>query len=677
MQKDILDSSLYAAIVINTPLNKVFHYLVPLAMHDKITIGKRVRVYFGKRKLIGFCVGFSNQIDYDITKVKPIVEIIDENPLLSSDMLAWTNWISNYYGCAWGQVLDSALPSAVKKRKRPLKKKLPPELSAEIVKEKNQNLILNLHQNTAVKSIISAVNQQKYKTFLLHGVTGSGKTEVYIKAIEEVVKIGKQAIVLVPEIALTPQTVKRFASRFENIAVMHSDLTTAQRANEWQQVYQNNADVIIGARSCIFAPTSRLGIIIIDEEHETSFKQDEAPRYHARDCAIKRAYQENAIVVLGSATPSLESFYNAQIGKYTLLELPERVSHRPLPKVNIIDMREQFKQFKRMTIISKPLEDAMHKVLMRNEQIILFLNRRGYATSANCPQCGYTAKCKACEVSLTYHKREDKLICHYCGFSIMAPNNCPDCFLPGIKFSGYGTQRVEEAVKMLFPDKTVTRIDSDITIKRNRCEEILNDFGSGNIDILIGTQMIAKGLDFANVTLVGVIAADGALHLPDFRASEKTFSLVSQVAGRAGRGEKGGSVIVQATLPDHYSIKCVATHDYISFAKNELETRKLFSYPPFSRLLRVVVRGPNEDKTRAFIKDIHNKINALDVVKRGVLLDFTPCPIAKLRTDFRFHFVFKSPGVSIIQQIINEYSDILKSKSDMYVAVDVDPISML
>lgn len=667
----------YVIVVLNTPLNRVFHYALPAELRGEIAIGKRVRVDFGRRVMVGFCVGFSDSIDFDPCKVKPIREIVDDEPLLAPTMLEWTRWISSYYGCAWGQVLDAALPSAVKRRKRALKKKLPPELVDGIVAEENPNLVLNEHQRVAVDVIAAAVRAAEYKTFLLHGVTGSGKTEVYIKAIEEVVAAGKQAIVLVPEISLTPQTVRRFASRFENIAVMHSHLTVAQRANEWQQVYQNNADVIIGARSCIFAPTSRLGMIIIDEEHENSFKQDEAPRYHARDCAIKRAHQEQAVVILGSATPALESYHNARTGKYQLLSMPERVSQRPLPPVSIVDMREQFKQFKRLAIISKPLEEAIQRVLQRGEQVILFLNRRGYATSANCPQCGYTAKCESCEVSLTYHKQEDRLVCHYCGYSTVGPNACPDCFLPGIKFSGYGTQRVEETVKSLFPERRVVRIDSDITTKRTRCEEILDQFGAGEIDILIGTQMIAKGLDFANVTLVGVIAADGALHLPDFRAAERTFALVSQVAGRAGRGPKGGTVIVQATLPDHYSIKGVAEHDFDGFATTELATREMLSYPPFCRLLRVIVRGPDEEKTRAHIVSLHKKLTTLEEVARGALLDVTPCPIAKLRTDFRFHFLFKSPGATSIQKIVNDHAELFSSKSDIHVAVDVDPASML
>ena len=456
-----------------------------------------------------------------------------------------------------------------------------------------QPLVVNPAQAVALEKIKEAMDGQKSEarsqkpeagnpgsdlrpltsTFLLHGVTGSGKTEIYLQAIAHALEQGKGAIVLVPEIALTPQTVERFKARFGSgklqtlVAVLHSHLSAGERHDEWHKIRQGRARIVIGARSAIFAPVEPLGLIIVDEEHEHTYKQEEAPRYHARDVAIMRGQMENAVVVLGSATPSMESFYNCKRGKFTLLELPERVDDQKLPYVRVVDMRQAMRDGKGPPLFSPQLKEAITQRLERGEQTILFLNRRGYSTSLLCPKCGYVAQCPNCSVSLTYHRIEQKLSCHICGHNEKVPSVCPEpkCKNPAIRFAGTGTQKVEEVLAKLFPKARVKRMDADTMKRKDDYRRVLGDFRAGKIDILVGTQMIAKGLHFPNVTLVGIIYADSALHQPDFRAGERTFQLLTQVAGRAGRGDVEGEVFVQAFTPFHPAIQYARRHDFVGF----------------------------------------------------------------------------------------------------------------
>ena len=454
--------------------------------------------------------------------------------------------------------------------------------------------------------VTGALREKGSATFLLHGVTGSGKTEIYLQAIAYALEQGKGAIVLVPEIALTPQTVERFKARFSSgklqtlVAVLHSHLSAGERHDEWHKIRQGRARIVIGARSAIFAPVEPLGLVIVDEEHEQTYKQEEAPRYHARDVAIVRAQMENAVVVLGSATPSLESYYNCKTGKYTLLELPERVDDQKMPHVRVVDMRQAAHQEKGIPIFSPQLKEAIQQRLERKEQTILFLNRRGYSTALQCPQCGYVAECPNCSVSLTYHRTEQKLCCHICAHVQKVPPVCPNekCKNPAIRYSGTGTQKVEEAIRKLFPHARCHRMDADTMKRKDDYRRILGDFRAGKIDILVGTQMIAKGLHFPNVTLVGIIYADSALHQPDFRAGERTFQLLTQVAGRAGRGDVEGEVFVQAFTPFHPAIQYARRHDFQGFYEQEMEFREPLKYPPAARVALLTLKGRNEDKVK-------------------------------------------------------------------------------
>ncbi len=541
------------------------------------------------------------------------------------------------------------------------------------------HLALNEDQRKALAAIVEVIESRRARTLLVHGVTGSGKTEVYIQAIQHVVELGRQAIVLVPEISLTPQTVERFRSRFGRVAVLHSHLTDAERHRHWRDILDGRVTVVVGARSAIFAPAPNLGMIVLDEEHEGSFKQETAPRYHARDVAIERARLENVPLILGSATPSLESWYRAKKGEYTLVEMPRRISDRPLPDVRIVDRREEANTRFGHGIISRPLYLAVSEALREGGQVILLLNRRGFNTHIQCPACGYVASCPDCEIALTHHKADSMAICHYCDYRIPAPGACPECGFAGIRYSGTGTQRLEQEVANRFPDYACLRMDTDTMQGRGAHQNALARFKKGEVRILLGTQMIAKGLDFPNVTLVGVINADTALHLPDFRASERTFQLVTQVAGRTGRGDKGGRVWVQTFNPDHDAIVAASRHDYTGFAMKEIPLRKAFSYPPFSKMVRLIVRGLDEAETRAFTESLAGELK-LAIGGRSIdarLLGPAPAPIARLRGFYRFHLQLQSTDGNAIRGLVRDITGQLKTSKDTQWTVDVDPLGML
>ncbi|MBU6409644.1 MAG: primosomal protein N', partial [Verrucomicrobia bacterium] len=511
-------------------------------------------------------------------------------------------------------------------------------------------LALNPTQAAALKKITTAMNdagrEDGGRTFLLHGVTGSGKTEVYLQAIARALDQGLGAIVLVPEISLTPQTVERFKARFSAgarhtlVAVLHSHLSAGERHDEWHKIREGRARIVIGARSAVFAPVDRLGLIIVDEEHEQTYKQEEAPRYHARDVAIVRGKMEGAVVVLGSATPSLESYHHGRRGKYALLELPERVDGQKMPRVRVVDMRQTARREKGIPIFSPQLKEAIAQRLERGEQTILFLNRRGHSTALQCPLCGYVAGCPNCSLSLTYHRVEQKLCCHVCGHTAPAPRICPNekCRNPAIRFSGTGTQKVEEVLSKLFPNARVRRMDSDAMKRKDDYRRALGDFRAGRIDILLGTQMIAKGLHFPNVTLVGIIYADMALHQPDFRAGERTFQLLTQVAGRAGRGDVEGEVIVQAFAPFHPAIQYARRHDFAGFFEQELEFRRSLTYPPFSRVALLTIRGRNEDKVK-FLADHLKRGIEQAIPRKGA-----PAPGAPDAENANFGLILSGPA---------------------------------
>ena len=550
----------------------------------------------------------------------------------------------------------------------------------EIAREQRiADLLLNQEQQTALDSIVHHIESNTHRTFLMHGITGSGKTEVYIRAIQKVVEFGRQAIVLVPEISLTPQTRQRFRARFDHVAVLHSHLTAAQRAWHWQQIAAGRVQVIVGARSAIFAPTPNLGLIVLDEEHDGSFKQDNAPRYHARDVADWRAAHEGIPMVLGSATPSLETWQRAADGKYETLSLKKRVLDLPLPDVATIDLRVDFDGRKRFGPISQKLRQEIDAAIKDGGQVILLLNRRGFSTRIQCPACGNVEHCPDCSIPLTHHATGNKAVCHYCDHQIPEPKRCSDCGNPSIRFSGLGTQRLEATVQALFPEIPIMRMDTDTMRKPGSHEKALAKFRSGETKILLGTQMIAKGLDFPNVTLVGVINADTALHLPDFRASERTFGLITQVAGRTGRGEKGGRVLVQTFNPENKAIVAATTHDYIGFAKSELPHRKDFRYPPFGFMARVVVRGESQIQSEQMAEHIAEHIS-----KAAAKLDFeisvlgpAVAPVEKLRGMYRFHILIGSITANEIQTTMVHAKSNIKNIDGVQWIVDIDPQDMI
>ena len=520
-------------------------------------------------------------------------------------------------------------------------------------------------------------------TFLLHGVTGSGKTEVYLQALDHALSNGKGGIVLVPEIALTPQTVERFKARFSHgpnqtlVAVLHSHLSAGERHDEWHKIRQGRARIVIGARSAIFAPVEPLGLIIVDEEHEHTYKQEEAPRYHARDVAVVRGQREGAVVVLGSATPSLESFYNCKQGKYTLLELPERADNAKLPLVRVVDMRQTARKEKGPPIFSPQLKEAIHQRIERGEQTILFLNRRGYSSSLSCLKCGYVAECPDCSVSLTYHRRDAKLACHVCGHTAKVPSVCPKCKNPEIRYSGLGTEKVEDILGKLFPKARLRRMDSDIMKRKEDYRRVLGEFRAGKVDILVGTQMIAKGLHFPNVTLVGIIFADMALHQPDFRAGERTFQLLTQVAGRAGRGDVEGEVFVQSFTPFHPAIQFARRHDFGGFYEQEIEFRKELNYPPFARIALLTLKGRNEQKVQFAAEHMKRELEKLTADLKGtILLGPAPAPLLRAETFYRYQLMLRVRQMPELSRRLARLMTGLVLPEGVTVAVDIDPVSL-
>lgn len=545
--------------------------------------------------------------------------------------------------------------------------------------------ISNLKSGDAEASDKARTGSGASRVFLLHGVTGSGKTEVYLQALAHTMEQGKGAIVLVPEISLTPQTVERFKARFSSgplqtlVAVLHSHLSAGERHDEWHKIRQGRARIVIGARSAIFAPVDPLGLIIVDEEHEHTYKQEESPRYHARDVAIVRGQMEGATVVLGSATPSLESFFNCGRGKYTLLEMPERADDKKMPIVRVIDMRQSARQGKGTPIFSPQLKEAISQRLERQEQTILFLNRRGFSTSLQCPRCGYVAQCPNCSVSLTYHRKAQILCCHVCGQTEPVPAVCPntECRNPEIRYSGLGTEKVEHTLGKLFPDARIKRMDSDTLKRKEDYRRILGDFRTGKIDILVGTQMIAKGLHFPNVTLVGIIYADLALHLPDFRAAERTFQLLTQVAGRAGRGDIEGEVFVQAFTPFHPAIQYARRHDFAGFYEQEIEFRDQLKYPPASRAALLTLKGRNEDKVKLSAEHVRKGLEKeLAPIKDLIIAGPAPAPLARAESNYRYQIMLRARQMTTVSKRLAALMETLSLPDDVSLSVDIDPVDL-
>jgi primosomal protein N' (replication factor Y) (superfamily II helicase) len=812
------------AVALPLPVEQAFTYLVPAEMREDVCLGSRVLVPFGKKKLSGVVV------DADAPpaefKLRPIEDVLDDEPSLTPELLELTRWIADYYVCGWGEAIRAALPpgidvttrtrihvvgplpetpltpaqqqlldvilatsertwSAVRKRHRKaslaqlrrlealgfvtmqteldeglvdvrtetfIRRLAPPDVLREEIpalRGRRQQAIASYlasgsmppdgvvsrkilmqetgsstatvrsleekglleqferevdrsaddepvpraetpafhpYQQSALDAILESVDADEPQTFLLHGVTGSGKTEVYIEALKRVRERGRTGIILVPEIALTPQTVRRFRAHFgDAVAVLHSRMSHGERYDAWRKIRRGECDVVVGPRSAVMAPLENIGLIVVDEEHEGSYKQFEPdPRYHARDVAVVRAHRYGAVCVLGSATPSLESLANARGGKYHLLEMPDRVSRpgeepAPLPAIRVVDLTLERKKRRLDGALSIELADAIDERLARKEQVILLHNRRGFSPVIECAACGHVPECPDCSVSLTYHKRLRQLRCHFCGYALRQPDACPDCGERAWQELGAGTQRVEEELTTRFPDARLQRMDLDTTSRKGAHHRILEAFRLGEIDILLGTQMIAKGLDFPRVTLVGVINADTGLRMPDFRSDERSFQLLMQVAGRSGRAHLPGEVILQTRQPEHSVIQHCLRHDFNAFAELALEGRREHLYPPFSRIVNVEFRGEDERRVEQSALAWTQAYAAAD--GQSEILGPVPAFFARLRKQFRYHTVIKSPrarnGASLQEVLRKVQEEIGSSLSGVQMSIDIDPVALL
>ncbi|HUJ21087.1 MAG TPA: primosomal protein N' [Bryobacteraceae bacterium] len=536
----------------------------------------------------------------------------------------------------------------------------------------------NPAQEQAFGAIRRTIESRQFHTFLLHGVTGSGKTEVYLSAIEAAQATGRNALLLVPEIALTPAVAGQFYARFgDRVAILHSAFTDSERAEQWRRIREGSAGVVVATRSGVFAPLRNLGLIVIDEEHDQSYKQEETPRYNGRDVAIVRAQAAGACVILGSATPSLESRYNAERGKYTLLELPERIEKRPLPAVELIDMREEFLETRKQATFSRRLLEAIAQRLENGEQTMLLLNRRGFSSFVACRACGHRIQCRNCAVTLTYHRRDRRLLCHYCGYAERVPSVCPKCRSEHIYFLGVGSEKVEEELHREFPRARITRLDRDTVTGRRQYEVILQGFRERSFDILVGTQMIAKGHDIPNVTLVGVISADVGLGLPDFRAAERTFQLLTQVAGRAGRGDLPGMVLVQTINPEHYAIRMAAAQDYQAFYEKELNFRRMMHYPPFTAMANLLVRSEKQEEALRLSAELGRLLTpAPEKIK---VMGPAEAPVPRLKNEFRYQLLIKSSSRKALNELLGRARDFASENKWPATAlvIDVDPLTLM
>jgi len=661
-------------VAVPLPLLNAFTYSVPEALAEAVRPGARVEVPFGRRTVVGYVTGFPESTT--VRGLKDIVRLVDDPPILTATLVDLGRWIARYYACSLGEALRAVLPAGLdRKRGAPKGRRAEHAVEGSLL-EAAPPSCLNGWQQEAFEAVAERVDRGGFEAFLLHGVTGSGKTEVYLHAIRRTLDRGRSAIVLIPEIALTPQAADRFRSRLgAEVGVLHSGMTQAERHDVLVAAARGTVRVVLGARSAVFAPFRDLGLIVVDEEQEPSYKQGEKPRYHARAVALVRGQLEGAAVLMGSATPSLESFYNAARGKHALLHIPARVDGRPLPRAHLVDMRDE--QY-RGALISRPLLDALAARLDKGEQSILLLNRRGYAHYVQCFACGEIVKCPYCDISLTYHATDGRLRCHYCNHTRAVPSECPACRNPCQVFQGVGTQQLEQELHGLLPQARIRRMDFDTTSRRGAHRRILESFGRGEVDILLGTQMVAKGHDFPGVTLVGVIQADAGLSLPDFRAAERTFQILAQVAGRAGRGEVPGDVYIQTLCADHYGIVQAAAQDYAAFYRREIELRGSLAYPPTARLASIVGLGSERPALRRAMEAIAARVRGGDLGTAMTVLGPAECPIPRLRGRYRDQLLLKGSIPESAKVRLQELlADQARSAPGQDFQVDVDPVHMM
>jgi primosomal protein N' (replication factor Y) len=658
---------MYAEVAVCGPFKNTFLYQID----REVAPATRVSIPFGVREVQGFVVETSINKPREIDNIRPVTAILDSQPLIRPDVFELCRWISDYYAAPLGEVLKGALPPAItEKHVAGFDGGHPTPIAFE------SRVELTPDQAAALETL----NQKEgFQTVLIHGVTGSGKTEVYMRAVEQCRRKGQTALVLVPEIGLTPQLRERFLARFgPQMALLHSSLTRKQRIEEWLRIYNGLAPIVIGTRSAVFVPLEKLGVIIVDEEHESSYKQDEMPRYHARDCAVMRAKMANVTVVLGSATPSMESFHNARIKRYSYVHLSSRVEDRALPAVELVNMRDEYVRQGKQSVFSERLVEAIGDRVRRREQSIILLNRRGFSMFLLCRHCGHSFHCRDCSVSMTYHRKIGRLLCHYCGLSKKPNTVCPECSSEYIQYVGEGTEQLEQLLTEQFPDARIGRVDRDTMRHLRDYDRILKEFRSGKLDILVGTQMVAKGHDFPNVTLVGVVAADAALALPDFRAAERTFQLLTQVAGRSGRGDTPGEVVIQSYFPDHYTFQLAVGQRFEEFYKREVHFRKAMFYPPFTVLAGIMFQETSRDRVARLARDIGNYLEQIRTPAVRILGP-APSPVEKLNKTYRHQLLIKSATRKPLHELLDQLQDYLQENKvgPTKVIIDVDPISLL
>lgn len=815
----------FVEVALPLPLKQTFTYRLPVGLQENIKIGARLLVPFGKRQLTGYAVALhsnlSPELEIEPEMVKDALELLDAEPLLTSEIVRLTQWAADYYSASWGEMLKASLPaginatveqvytitakgrdellkissantakvqvlrflsengetssreltgkfgaphsnralreltregwasifhrtltSKVKPKRRKAVRLLAPEfhkadqkpftetqqriietileakgeivftdlieradvgaspiqtlakrgvlevLVQEVHRDPLQdailpdllNLTLTDEQTSVLTEIQKALEAEKYQAFLLHGVTGSGKTEVYIRAMQTTLEKGKSALMLVPEIALTPVFSRRLRAVFgDAVAILHSNLSTGERFDEWRRLRSGKARIAIGTRSAIFAPLENIGLIIVDEEHDGSYRQNETPFYHGRDIAIVRSNFADAVIVLGSATPALESFHNAQNGKYNYLTLPNRIGNRPLARAELIDMRGVFKTAGKDSVFAPELIEAIEETHSKGEQSIILLNRRGFSSFVLCRTCGETIRCKNCDITLTYHKREAKLVCHYCNHREKVPRVCPFCESKYLFFLGEGTEQVEDILRRKFSNLRIARVDRDSTSRKHELENTLAAFSEGRLDMLVGTQMLAKGHDFHNVTLVGVISVDAGLGLPDFRSAERTFQLLTQVAGRAGRGSLQGRVLIQTFYPEHYALQHAGTQNYDEFYAEEIRFRKNLNYPPFVALASILIKHQNYNYAfdhAAILRECLEKVNG---EKNCIILGPAPAPLARLKGEHRLQILVKARNRRHLRETLDfALSEAQEKFCDLRIVyVEIDPVNLL
>jgi primosomal protein N' (replication factor Y) len=636
-------------------------YAVPDNLAGTIKVGSAVTVELRKQRVTGIVAAVT--LAASIAHPKPVLEVV-EPEFCRAGLLRLTNWVSRYYVASWGETLTLAFPAKVMGY-RPRKPWLPPLVSVAT----GTPPTLTLDQHRAVRAILPPLGQHTFKPFLLFGVTGSGKTEIYLRAAEEALRLGRSALILVPEIALTPLLIARFAERFPgNLAALHSGVRAAERKKYWQVLRDGKVRLAIGARSAVFAPVPDLGLIVVDEEHDHSYKEHErCPHYNARDVAVMRAKFENAVAILASATPSIESFYNAQRGVYELLQLPKRIGDRPVPKAAVINMRGTAR---RAIVFAPALVSAIKSRMGTDEQVILFVNRRGFSSRIACLDCGHVPQCKFCGMPLVYHADRRTVECHFCRTQVPGFDVCPVCRGTNLDYQGVGTQKAVRELRRLVPGARVLRLDSDVKTKPEILQQILDAFGRGEAKFLVGTQMVTKGFDFPRVTLCAVVSADSTLTMPDFRSAERTFQVLTQVAGRAGRGEKPGQALFQTLHPDHYAVNCAAQQNYEKFYEHEIELRRSLAYPPFSRLALLRIMSPIREACERVGEILKERLAAQDAVH---VMGPIPAFRKKKRNVNIYLLLLKArPGIGFSKIIDRRLLDFPKIRVD----VDIDPLEI-